>query len=318
MPTLKQALPQPHDEALLLLPRTVADAHRKWLKIAAMTICKLTILLTLLIPACAAQTAGTGAKPYLGFDRNDYPGDAALPELRHTFRYTGYWLNNPPGERSDTWAGKRDLLRRNGFGFLVLFNGRLDAALKGKDAAALGTADGKAAASAAAREGFPRNVLIFLDQEEGGRLLPEQAAYLFAWIDAVHAAGMRAGVYCSGISSGDISTAQDIAERAAARAKNPSKGRSPESIAIWIANDQCPPSPGCTVTEPPLSAVFSLAAPAYRAVWQYAQSPRRPQFSAACPQNDAPDGNCYAPGLPHGPNMFVDLDTADSPDPSEQ
>ena len=32
------------------------------------------------------------------------------------------------------------------------------------------------AAAAAAREGFPPDIVIFLDQEEGGRLLPEQAA----------------------------------------------------------------------------------------------------------------------------------------------
>jgi hypothetical protein len=41
------------------------------------------------------------------------------------------------------------------------------------------------------------------------------------------------------------------------------------------------------------------------------------EFSAACPKNAAPDGNCYAPGLAHGANSFVDLDSANSPDPSE-
>jgi hypothetical protein len=34
--------------------------------------------------------------------------------------------------------------------------------------------DGKATVAAAASEGFPSDVLIFLDQEQGGRLLPEQ------------------------------------------------------------------------------------------------------------------------------------------------
>ena len=43
----------------------------------------------------------------LGFDRNDYPGDGALKTLRQTFTYTGYWLNNPPGARANSWKGKR-------------------------------------------------------------------------------------------------------------------------------------------------------------------------------------------------------------------
>src|SRR5580704_14377125 len=62
---------------------------------------------------------------YLGFDRNQYPGDAALGSLRQTFSFCGYWLNVPPGENSNTWKGKREVLTSSGFGFLVLFNGRL-------------------------------------------------------------------------------------------------------------------------------------------------------------------------------------------------
>ena len=151
-----------------------------------------------LLLAGAASTS-FAQQGFVGFDRNGYPGDAALAGLRKNFIFTGYWLNNPPGEKQNSWKGKRALLKEYGFGFLVLFNGRLDAELKsaqrnGTDATALGTADGKAAVAAAAREGFAADVLIFLDQEEGGRLLPEQAAYLFAWVDAVREGGARAGV----------------------------------------------------------------------------------------------------------------------------
>src|SRR6202051_209397 len=67
---------------------------------------------------------------YLGFDRNTYPGDANLQALHKTFSYTGYWLNNPPGERTNTWAGHRAAVESAGIGFLVLFTGRLDAELK--------------------------------------------------------------------------------------------------------------------------------------------------------------------------------------------
>jgi hypothetical protein len=284
---------------------------------------------------CAAATgvaqslkpAGGGTeKPYLGFDRNDYPGGAALPALRKTFRYTSYWLINPPGESRNSWAGKRDLLRQYGFGFLVLFTGRTDAEIKsaglsGRDAAALGAADGKAAAEAAMREGFPKNVLIFLDQEEGGRLLLEQADYLFAWIASVREAGARAAVYCSGIDvpegSGTINTARDIVERENARQQQSSNGRGAERVALWVVNDACPPAPGCAFSALPLEQGVSEDLRRSTVVWQYALSPRRAQFSASCPQNQAADRNCYAPGLPASASTFVDLDTANSPDPSE-
>ena len=197
----------------------------------------LAALLAAMTILAAAGWSAAAQSGYLGFDRNSYPGDAALPSLRKTFSYTSYWLNSPPGEAHNTWEGKRALLLRQGFGFLVLFNGRLDAELKRKDAAALGRADGEQAVAAAAQEGFPRQVRIFLDQEEGGRLLAEQAAYLLAWIDAVRARGARAGVYCSGIEvaegRGTISTARDLAQRLAARERSPQTKRRPaEAVAI--------------------------------------------------------------------------------------
>lgn len=257
---------------------------------------------------------------YLGFDRNEYPGDAALDGLRLSFRFAGYWLNPPPGTTKNSWTGKRRILRQHGFGFLVLFNGRTDAELKGRDAAALGAADGRAAVAAAAREGFSRHVLIFLDQEEGGRLLPEQAAYIFAWAHAVWAAGARAGVYCSAIDvpeqAGSISTARDLAEREEQQRASPSAGARQPHLFFWVANDQCPPSPGCAPTSVPPSSGFAWGA-ARAVVWQYALSPRRPQFSASCPRNAASDGNCYAPSMPPSRDTFVDLDLAASPDPSE-
>jgi hypothetical protein len=195
------------------------------------------LLLAAAVCAGAAQrvddSASSQERSYLGFDRNDYPGDAALPALRRSFRYTGYWLNHPPGETQNSWAGKRASLRQQGFGFLVLFSGRTDAELKaaeskGQEAAVLGTADGKAAVAVALREGFSLGVLIFLDQEEGGRLLPEQATYLFAWVDAVRGAGARAGVYCSGIvvreGTGTISTAADACR---SLSQKPEPGQSP-------------------------------------------------------------------------------------------
>jgi len=276
------------------------------------------IQIWLMMLSLSASSIASGQSGHLGFDSNLYPGDTALPLLRKNFQYTSYWLNKPPGTRVNSWVGKRSILKKSGFGFLVLFNGRLEDAL-GQNPAVLGTADGKEAAAAAAREGFARGVLIFLDQEEGGRLTGPQAEYLFAWVDAVRAAGDRAGIYCSGITvtdeSGPISTALDIAQREKARLEQ--KKAAPTPLALWLANDSCPPSPGCALKHPALSAGVP-ALPVVRVpVWQYAQSPRRREFTAGCPANYSPDGNCYAPGLQMGPTSLIDLNVSDTANPSE-
>ena len=115
-----------------------------------------------LIPTSSARFATDAG--YLGFDRNDYPGDSNLKILRQTFSYSGYWLNNPPGEKTNSWIGKRKILQAAGFGFLVLFNGRTYAEIKSAgDATKLGSSDAAAAVRAARAEGFPIQTIIFLD-----------------------------------------------------------------------------------------------------------------------------------------------------------
>jgi 4-hydroxyphenylpyruvate dioxygenase-like putative hemolysin len=173
--------------------------------------------------AAVDSPAGVENGLYRGFDRNDYPGAETMAGLHKTFAFTGYWLNNPPGEETNTWAGKRVILRQQGWGFLVLFNGRLDTQIlkaqkQGVTATALGGKDAAAAAAAAQREGFPPQTVLFLDQEEGGGLLDEQAAYLLGWTEAVAATGYRAGVYASGqpVPAGagkTITTIDDIRAR---------------------------------------------------------------------------------------------------------
>ncbi len=245
---------------------------------------------------------------FLGFDRNEYPGDQNLKELHATFSFAGYWLNSPPGSNANTWAGKRGKLEAAGFGFLVLFNGRLYRELGSMARASeFGKADAQRAVQSAEREGFPAQTIIFLDQEEGGRLLPEQKAYLFAWVDGVSQAGFRAGVYCSGIAatekSGDsVITAEDIRQNAGAR-----------PITYWVTNDACPPSPGCTVPQRPPSPRASGIA--FAEVWQFAQSPKRKDVAASC-KGYHDDGSCYAPGV-RDQRMHLDLNAAISPDPSQ-
>jgi Rv2525c-like, glycoside hydrolase-like domain len=254
-------------------------------------------------PAPAAQ-----AENYLGFDRNIYPGDAALPILRKTFSFASYWISPPPGETSNTWIGKRTLMREQGFGFVVLYRGREEHELKtAAGAVTIGTNDARDAATSAKRETFAPGTIIFLDIEEGGRLSPAYHAYLRAWADALLAAGYRPGVYCSAMPSHEghgvtITTADDIRHNEA-----------PRDFSYWVYNDACPPAPGCAtnrvVPNPSGSGI------SYAIVWQFAQSPRRKQFTAKCAATYARDGNCYAPAdTAHA--WFLDLNAANSPDPS--
>ncbi len=293
------------------------QAQRTCFAIATM-LAVVAMTLTVRATACAqpasemmaahAVPSHTAAQGYVGFDRNDYPGDAALASLRKYFSFAGYWLTDPPGARSNGWTGKRALLLQQGFGFLVLANGKLDHQLKASrmPAAALGRADGAAAISAATREHFPPRTAIFLDQEEGGRLLPEQMAYVLAWTETVTTSGYRAGVYTSGqiVNEGagqTITTVQDIREHIRAQHLH--------EVAMWVYQDACPPAPGCTLQPPPLSASGTPDAD----VWQYAQSPRRPEITGACAKTYAMDGNCYAGELK---SLFLDVNVAASPDPS--
>ena len=274
--------------------------------------CAVAFLILLLAGTAVSQHQSRQvSKPvhtYLGFDRNLYPGNESLAELRKTFSFAGYWLNNPPGESANSWQGKRQILDSHGFGFLVLFNGKRYRELKAPaDPVALGKADALAAVQAARAEGFPANTIIFLDIEEGGRLLPEQHAYLHAWVDELRAHHYYAGVYCSGIpvheaGGTNITSADDIRQNAAGR-----------SITFWISNDACPPASGCSfLKDPPLP---SSSGSSFASVWQFAQSPRRKEFTAACASTYNQDGNCYPPSSALN-KIFIDVNTANSPDPS--
>ena len=256
-----------------------------------------------------ASPAQLAPRTYLGFDRNDYPGDGAIETLRKTFSFSGYWLNAPPGEASTTWQGKREILMSNGFGFLVLFNGRLSRELKTPVRAnVLGASDAAAAVESAKKEGFPGGTIIFLDQEEGGRMLPQQRSYAYAWVEGVNAAGFRAGIYCSGIPVKEaggtmVNTANDL--------RDSDDGR---KIIFFVYNDVCPPSTGCIFPGSPPSP--SQSGIPFAAIWQFAQSPRRRGLTASCPSRYDADGNCYAPLLQRTDRVHLDVDSATSPDPS--
>ncbi len=273
----------------------------------------LSILSSAIVLACAnsdrrVASAEPSPTSYLGFDANLYPGDDALPILRKTFSFTSYWLGTPPGEKRSTWQGKRELLASQRFGFVVLFNGRDSRKLKNSlDARQRGFSDAQAAAKLALQEGFAKGTVIFLDIEEGGRLPAPYHTYLRTWSEELAHSGLKAGVYCSAIPVDEgggvkITTAQDIQAHLGSR-----------PMAFWVYNDACPPSPGCAFPQaPPAPDVGGFPA---AVVWQYAQSPRRKEYTAKCTANYAADGNCYAPG-DSAHRWFLDVNSASSPDPS--
>jgi hypothetical protein len=248
---------------------------------------------------------------YLGFDRNIYPGDEAMKTLRHDFAFSGYWLSAPPGEKASTWRGKREFMRSLGFGFVVLYRGREERELRNtKMAESLGETDAHATAEAAKREGFPENTIVFLDIEEGGRLSPAYHSYIQGWLWTLTQIGYQGGFYCSGIPVKEdarttITTTDDITDFLALKSR---------AFTIWAYNDACPPSPGCTFAEkPPLP---ELGGNSTTDLWQYAQSPRRMEFTAHCAPGYHADGNCYAPSDSRH-SWFLDVNTATSADPSK-
>src|SRR6267378_5763630 len=107
-----------------MIERTAEPAKRPKAALSAATLLAAATLFACIVSPQASLAPETAPRFYLGFDRNIYPGDAALPILRKTFVFTSYWLSPPPGEKVNTWKVKRELLLSHGFGFLVLYRGR--------------------------------------------------------------------------------------------------------------------------------------------------------------------------------------------------
>lgn len=263
-----------------------------------------------LVALFAANTASTLQEPqryYLGFDRNDYPGDEAMKLLRRDFAFTGYWLGNPPGEKMNSWNRKREFLRSEGFGFVLLFSGPSSGQLRDQTYTRKRAADdAQAAAAAARREGFPGGSVIFLDIEEGGRLPSTYLTYLKDWASELERLSFRAGVYCSGIPVDEgeghsLVTSDFIREQI-----------KPAELVYWVYSDACPPSPGCSMPQdPPAPAKSGIA---YAQVWQFVRSPRDKETARHC-RGYAKDGNCYA-ALDTARRFHLDLNSATSADPS--
>src|SRR6266702_5078813 len=118
--------------------------HRIGMRLLQFALAALSLATIGRAQAPSEKAAAPVARHYVGFDANEYPGADLLPALRKQFSFTGYWLTNPPGADHNPWTGKRDILLRTGFGFLVVANGRPDKEIlasrkSGKSPAALGS-----------------------------------------------------------------------------------------------------------------------------------------------------------------------------------
>jgi hypothetical protein len=268
---------------------------------------RITLLGIYLLSRTSVSAPTETAYGYLGFDRNDYPGDQAMAELRKEFAFAGYWLTPAPGGTTNSWSGKRKVMEEQGYGFLPLARGRpvnsIRTALSAKHQ---GILDARAAARSAKAEGFRSGTIIFVDIEDGGRLPAVYHAYLRAWADELVNLGFRPGAYCSGIVVVEgrgvtIVTADDIRTNEA-----------PREFGYWVFNDACPPSPGCvSVTHPPLPSASGVRD---ATVWQFVRSPKEKETAARC-GGYAADENCYA-ASDAAKKWHLDMNVAATTNPS--
>jgi hypothetical protein len=209
------------------------------------------------VVAMAAALGGCGVGPLPGeptpdvargvpgFDTRDYPGDTTMRAwLDHSpYRWVGYYLESPCFTGTG-WDGARPRLAAMGWGMAVLFVGEQDwseilpaeqviadpdaprctvANLTGER----GRADGAAAASAAAAQGFPQGAAIFLNVERVERVSDALRAYIREWTVALLEDGRYApAMYAHGHNADEL---RPIQVQPYARAGDPRQPR------LWVA-----------------------------------------------------------------------------------
>jgi len=156
--------------------------------------------------------AVTGGK-VMGFDTFAYPGDATMRAWMKTpgapYKWVGFYLPSPC-HKDDSWTGKRAVLDSMGWGFAVVYVGqqtwgknpkplpaaRIAALLRagttcnaGMMTAERGAADAVDAANKAAKEGFAKGTVVFLDIERMETVPAAMRTYYKAWTDGMLADG---------------------------------------------------------------------------------------------------------------------------------
>ncbi len=201
-----------------------------------------------------------------GFDTRDYPGDDVMAAWRAAspYRWVGYYLP-APCYTGTSWEGKRETLRRMGWGVAVLFVGEQDWA--GAETAPADTdqpprctrsnltperaaADAADAARAAAGEGFGAGTVVYLDVERVESVSPALTAYVRAWFDAMLDDGRYTpGLYAHGSNAASLMAIAAAAFDDAGRSDRPR---------LWVAS-----TGGFSLRRAPTESGFPEAA-----IWQ--------------------------------------------------
>jgi hypothetical protein len=220
----------------------------------------------LLGAACApiAALPEARAPSYPGFDTWRYPGDDVMSAWRGAspYQWVGYYLESPC-HRSASWMGRRETLGRMGWGIALLYVGQQT--FDGQQPAEItestvcssllltterGRLDGADAANKAAREGFPRGSIVYLDVERMERIPPGMVDYFQAWLRTVLADGRYTpGVYAHRANAAALYA---LAQRVFLDA-----GRT-ENVSFWVAGGQ-----GFALDRPPQAVGLPFAE-----IWQ--------------------------------------------------
>jgi hypothetical protein len=222
-----------------------------------------------------------------GFDIGSYPGDEAMAAWAEAgvYQWCGYYLTSPC--HSDTvfvpFTGKAAFLQSLGLGLAIIYVGYQQSGCGSTLLTrAQGVLHGMDAIAKCMEEGFPRNVVIFLDIEYfSGPILPSFADYYQGWLSAVlDTQTFQPGTYCAKANYNDVYSA--------AQQEYGAHGLPFGGPVIWIALEDSAFDP---VTADPTDSGIAEAS-----LWQGLLDTQQSQG---------------------GVTLTVDLDTADSADPSQ-
>jgi len=158
---------------------------------------------------------------FLGFDTHTYPGDAKMRAWKDAknapYDWVGYYLPNTPCHEDRSWSGKRETLKKMGWGLAVVYVGqqtwnrtpkRLTPAQlaklrkRGVDcnadylSADRGVTEALDAVRKTEAEGFPRGTVVFLDVERTEHIPARLRDYYKSWVATMLADGRYVpGVY---------------------------------------------------------------------------------------------------------------------------
>lgn len=136
---------------------------------------------------------------FAGFDRSDYPGPKVMRWFRENtnIKWCGYYLAPAPSHQDMSWMNAEDG-DLEGWGFAPIYVGRQVLGPGSRLVSGLqGKVDGASACGLMVQAGFDRGSVVYLDLENGPPFGGIQQDYVGEWCDGVRANGFSPGVYCS-------------------------------------------------------------------------------------------------------------------------